>query len=215
MARTAAKFAQISDPEQRHELRVLWRQGASHRLRCRAHAILLSADGTAISELGDIFEISRPTVTVRIDRWNAKGIAGLHDDERAPRPNRVDKQQTERAVELIVEHPRQPNKVLAKIQMVDSQLVIDVMDDVRRRRNQETWVVLDNASPHTSRRFRAQEDDWNEQGLRFYFLPPRRPQPNWVERLWARIRYQWLPLDATKSLTRLQGCVDDILAKLG
>jgi transposase len=98
---------------------------------------------------------------------------------------------------------------------VDTEIVVTAMDDFCRRLRRETWLVIDNASPHTSAAFEAQEAEWGRQGLHFYFLPPRCPKLNWVEGLWDRIRYQWLPLDATKSLGRLWECVGDVLAGIG
>ena len=98
---------------------------------------------------------------------------------------------------------------------VQTEVVTNVFDDFCRHIDKETWVVLDNASPHTSAEFNAKIPEWEVQGLHVYHQAPRCPELNWVEGLWNRIRYQWLPLNATKSLAWLRDCVDDVLAHVG
>lgn len=42
----------------------------------------------------------------------------------------------------------------------------------------------------------AKIEDWKEQDVRIYFLPPYSSELNQIEILWRRIKYQWLPFDA-------------------
>lgn len=329
MARPAFKFADQPDAQEREQLVHMWRHAATHTLRSRAQFILLSSDGWTIADLCEILDISRPTATGWIERWNAKRLGGLEDAPRAPRPSALDERQTKIAVELIKKHPRQPGRVLEELQQktgqsisrrtlrriakraglswrrarrspspepdekavdqakediswlnqrrqegeidlaafdearftlqpavpyawqaagerlelpsrrgggvstlafvfpngevssyvsestVDTGIVTTVMDHFCQKLKKETWVVIDNASPHTSAAFEAKEAEWARQGLHLYFLPPRCPKLNWVEGLWDGIRYRWLPLDATKSIERLWECVNDVLARIG
>lgn len=329
MAGTPYKFAEQPDAGERGQLEHLWHSGSTHDLRCRAHAVILSAEGRSIAELCDIFGISRPTASSWIDRWNSSKLDGLPDAPRAPRSTALDEEQTQLALELIQKYPRQPQRVLEEIRQqtgqsvsrrtlrriarraglkwkrarrsvtpepgkdaksqakqdiswlyerhlegeidlvafdearftlqpsvpyawqkegqrlelpshrgggvsvlafvfpdgetvpyttastVDTEIVSTVMDDLSRRLKRQTWVVIDNASPHTSAAFKARAAQWARRGLHFYFLPPRCPELNWVEALWNRIRYQWLPLDATTSWQRLCESVQNTLAGIG
>ena len=71
-------------------------------------------------------------------------------------------------------------------------------------------VVLDNASIHHSAAFDNRLEQWAEQGLLFYFLPPYCPELNLIEKLWKMIKYHWLPLSAYESFQHLVESVDDV-----
>ena len=329
MAGKPRVFADEPTAREHERLEDVWRHGGSHWLRCRAHAVLLSAAGHSLEQLCEVFRVSRPTATAWVERWNTRRLDGLEDAPRAPRPGVLDEDETLVAIELLVDHPRQPKRVLDELERrtgkrpsrrtlrriargaglswkrarrsthpppdeaavaqaeldlcalsarqgrgevdlyaldearftlepavpyawqpvgerlelpsgrgggvsalafvstegrvvpytleetVDGPTVVAAADDFSKGLERETWVVLDNASPHTSDEFAANEARWAEQGLHFYFLPPRSPELNWVEALWDRVRHQWLPLDATTSLARLRHCVDDVLASVG
>lgn len=57
-------------------------------------------------------------------------------------------------------------------------------------------VILDNCPIYKSKKFMAKIEDWKEQDVRIYFLPPYSSELNQIEILWRRIKYQWLPFDA-------------------
>ena len=38
-------------------------------------------------------------------------------------------------------------------------------------------------------------EEWKENDLLVYFLPPYSPELNLIEILWRRIKYQWLPFE--------------------
>lgn len=48
-----------------------------HRVRDRAHMILLNADGWRVPEIADIFKCHEHTVRAALKRWQAEGIYGL------------------------------------------------------------------------------------------------------------------------------------------
>ena len=60
----------------------------------------------------------------------------------------------------------------------------------------KTVVILDNSPIHKSRKFMAKVEEWKENDVWIYFLPPYSPELNLIEILWRRIKYQWLPFDA-------------------
>lgn len=66
----------------------LHREGASHRERVRAHAILLSGKGFDLNTLAAIFSADRDTVRDWLVRFEQGGIEALRD---APKPGRPGK----------------------------------------------------------------------------------------------------------------------------
>ncbi len=65
---------------------MLYANGVNHRIRMRAHSILLSAKGYTIEIIADIFQAARDTVSSWIDRWEQSGVNGLSDLPRSGRP---------------------------------------------------------------------------------------------------------------------------------
>lgn len=58
----------------------------NHRVRQRAHAILLSHRGYKIPDISLLLESHRDRVSTWIDRWHQMGITGLYDQPRSGRP---------------------------------------------------------------------------------------------------------------------------------
>ncbi|GAB6048708.1 hypothetical protein JCM19379_25390 [Methyloparacoccus murrellii] len=51
-------------------------------------------------------------------------------------------------------------------------------------------VIPDNASIHTAKSLQLCWDLLEEQGLRFYLLPPCSPELNRIEILWKKMKYE-------------------------
>ena len=62
-------------------------------------------------------------------------------------------------------------------------------------------VVVDNAPIHTSDDFAEQKLLWQAQDLAVKFIPPYCPEFNLIELLWRKIKYEGLPLNASKRLS--------------
>lgn len=67
---------------------------------------------------------------------------------------------------------------------VDTQRVIEIMEEFCETIDQTMVVILDNASCHTSGVFQACVERWAQRGLRVDHLPPYNPEVNSIERLW-------------------------------
>lgn len=63
---------------------------------------------------------------------------------------------------------------------------------LKERVSKPLVVILDNASIHTAKAMQPYWDLLEEKGLRFYCLPPYRPELNWIEILWKKMKYEWL-----------------------
>jgi transposase len=57
----------------------------------RARIVLLAADGVSNTAIAEQVGVSRPTVIGWRDRYQAKGIAGLDDEDGSGRPRTVDR----------------------------------------------------------------------------------------------------------------------------
>jgi len=64
------------------------------------------------------------------------------------------------------------------------------------RKNNLFFEMLDNCPIHKSKKFKAKIEEWKENDVMIYFLPPYSPELNLIEILWRRIKYQWLSFDA-------------------
>lgn len=98
---------------------------------------------------------------------------------------------------------------------VTSETVIEVFDDYCETLTETTVVVLDNASCHTSGAFHARLDDWAEQGLLVYHLPPYSPELNPIERFWKKLKYQLLPAQAWERFQGLLATLTTTLVEFG
>jgi transposase len=66
-------------PDTIHLLRRLVKQSRHHRVRQRAHCIILSAQGTTIPQRMTIFAVSRGTITTWLNTWENARFVGLYD----------------------------------------------------------------------------------------------------------------------------------------
>lgn len=98
---------------------------------------------------------------------------------------------------------------------VNTETVIQVMDDFCETIDQTTVVVLDNASCHTSAAFEQRLKQWSERGLLVYHLPPYSPELNTIEHLWRKLKYQLMPAESWERFTILLGTLTTKLCELG
>jgi transposase len=98
---------------------------------------------------------------------------------------------------------------------VNTQTIIEIMDDFSETLEQTTVVVLDNASCHTSNDFKKCIERWAERGLLVYHLPPYSPELNSIERLWKKLKYQLMPVEAWEKFTTLLNTLTSKLCEIG
>lgn len=97
----------------------------------------------------------------------------------------------------------------------NSEKLIDFLGGFAEQTVKKTVVVLDNAPIHKSKKFTAKVEQWKEQDLWIYFLPPYSPELNLIEILWRRIKYQWLGFEAYKSFQDLEEKLNLVLNDFG
>lgn len=103
-------FAEINTLQDMH------RNHPIHRVRVRAHALILSNNGYAIKDIADICDMTRQTVSSLTDRWSEKGIAGLYDAPRSGRHCILSPEDEEFVHELTDQHPRSLNIIIATLE---------------------------------------------------------------------------------------------------
>jgi transposase len=301
----------------------------NHRVRIRAHSILLSNKSYTINQLADIFMVQRDAVSMWLNLWDKIGLAALFDAPRSGRPSKLPSDGINFIKTEIEIEPRSPKRVAARVKekfgiaisddtvkrvlrdlgkkwkrvrtslkpkqdpvkfsqaqhditqlqlqhkigdinltyfdasgfslkpaipyawqdinknillnaehsarynvlgfmsyecklssyvfsgKTDSDSVIASFDSFSVGITKPTWVVLDNASVHTSAKFKANIDKWKQLGLNLYFLPPYSPELNLIEILWRFIKYKWLSFSAYLSPNNLQHELNNVLKNVG
>lgn len=76
-------------------------------MRRRAHAIVLSHQGHTINQVCKILSVTRETVSLWFDAWEARGLEGLSDKPIAGRPSIYSDEERERLRALAEEQPHQ------------------------------------------------------------------------------------------------------------
>jgi len=98
---------------------------------------------------------------------------------------------------------------------VNSEHVIGCFDNFANRLKKSTVVIVDNASMHTSKKFRDKQAEWEKKGLIIYYLPTYAPELNLIEIIWRFLKYYWLPLSAYESYKNLKESLINILENIG
>ena len=98
---------------------------------------------------------------------------------------------------------------------IDSDKVIEMFDKFTRSITKPTVVVLDNASFHKSKKFKANLTKWYKLGLTIFYLPPYSPQLNIIETLWRFMKYAWIEYKAYLSFNNLKQYIQKIFDNYG
>lgn len=96
-------------------------------------------------------------------------------------------------------------------QSVNSQTLIEWLDDFAANIKKMTVVVLDNAPWHVSKAIDDKLKQWEEKGLFIFHLPPYSPHLNLIEILWRKMKLEWLKPENYQSKETLHQGVNDIL----
>lgn len=98
---------------------------------------------------------------------------------------------------------------------IDSECVITAIDQLFPSVEKETWIVMDNAPTHKSKKFTEKILEWAKKKINILFLPAYSPELNPIEIVWRFIKYYWLPLSAYQSFQKLTEALNNILANYG
>ena len=104
-------------------------------------------------------------------------------------------------------------KVYATPQTINSDYIIECVDEVAKSIHKPTVLVFDNAPWHRSAKVLAKQKDWAEKELYLFFLPTYSPHWNLIETLWRKIKYEWLRPENYESVKKLKEAIFDIIRK--
>src|SRR5215510_11940219 len=91
------RFMRDLSPETQRLLRRCYKESQHHRVRQRAHCLLLSFGGKTTTELMQIFAVERLTIYHWFDAWEKRRFAGLYDHAKCGRPPKLTEAEQEQA----------------------------------------------------------------------------------------------------------------------
>jgi len=95
------RFIHNLSPETQQLLRRCYKESQHHRVRQRAHCILLSFSGKTTTELMHIFAVERLTIYHWFDAWEQRRFVGLYDHGKCGRPPKLTEAEQEQARQYI------------------------------------------------------------------------------------------------------------------
>ena len=104
------------NPESEKLLRRISHSSKSQRARERAKCIILSYQGVGLSQLMNLFGVSRRTVYNWLTRWDKIGFVGLYDQKGKGRKAKLNQEQQEQVKDWIKQDPKSLKKVVHKIE---------------------------------------------------------------------------------------------------
>lgn len=109
------KFVSPLDKAQIGVLKQIIKENPSARVRLRAQSILFSSKGYGMDALAAMFDVSRNTISIWIDKWEHHGVESLSDHARSGAPSKLTTAEIDVVTHIIKEHPNAPKLILAKI----------------------------------------------------------------------------------------------------
>ena len=104
-------------------------------------------------------------------------------------------------------------KVYSTIENINSDLIIECIDEVALQISRPTVLVFDNAPWHKSEKVLSKQEEWAEKSVYLFFLPTYSPHLNLIETLWRKIKYEWLKAEDYTSAKTLRDAVFNIIRK--
>jgi transposase len=98
---------------------------------------------------------------------------------------------------------------------INSDFLIQVIDDFSQYVNKPTVLVIDNAPVHRSEKFLAAIEKWMDKDLYIFFLPKYSPHLNLAETFWRKAKYEWLRPTDYGSFAKFKKKVKDIFNNVG
>lgn len=101
-----------------------------------------------------------------------------------------------------------------QLQTTTAELFTEFLEEFLGFAGGPVTVILDNASIHKAKAFEERRAQLAQKGLTLYFLPPYSPELNRIEKLWHKMKYEWMGFKA-RTAALLKEDVVKILAGFG
>lgn len=105
------RFMRELSPETQRLRRRCSQESQHHRVRQRAHCILLSGEGKTTKERMPIFAVARLTISHWFKAWERRHFAGLYDHAGRGRPHKLTAAEQEQAHQYMAQPPQNLQKV--------------------------------------------------------------------------------------------------------
>jgi len=105
------RFVEDVSQETISMLQRIYTQSTHHRVRQRAHCILLSLQRYTTTELLKIFRVDRITIYHWFDSWESRRLAGLYDHAKPGRPSKCTPDQKEQIRQWAKAFPKNLNQI--------------------------------------------------------------------------------------------------------
>jgi transposase len=92
-------------------LQTIYKYSKHHRVRQRAHCLLLSLQGLTTTELVKVFQVDRITIYHWFDAWETQRLVGLYDKAKPGRPQKCTPEQKEQIRQWAKALPKNLNKI--------------------------------------------------------------------------------------------------------
>lgn len=109
------KFVSVLKEVEIITLQELYKNGSTHRLRQRAHIILMSNKKFKIDTISAVTGLDRDTVSATFNKWESTGLIGLYDSKKSGRPSIFTDDEQKEIIQKIENNPRNIRAVAADI----------------------------------------------------------------------------------------------------
>lgn len=98
---------------------------------------------------------------------------------------------------------------------INSDFLIQSLDDFCQYVEKPTVLVLDNAPTHKSEKFLKAVTKWMERDLYVFFLPKYSPHVHLAETYWRKAKYEWLRPTDYRSFSKVKKKIKTIFNNIG
>ena len=109
------KFAKPLTQPEITTLEQLYQYGPNHRLRQRAHIILMSHKQFTMDDIARAISLDRDTISKMITLWDSDGLSGLYDRAKSGRRPIFSEEEQDRIIKKIELDPRNLKKTTFEI----------------------------------------------------------------------------------------------------
>jgi len=117
------RFIHELSPETQSVLRRCYKYSQYHRVRQRAHCILLSCQGMTTNELMKVFDVDRLTIYNWFNAWEMRRLPGLYDQKGRGRPPKLTSEEQGKVQQYVKQYPKDMKKVVHIIEQETSKSV--------------------------------------------------------------------------------------------